>query len=123
MAHTKSALKRIRQDKRRNLRKPVGQEHGAHGDARLPETLTERDATKTETSLRLASKTLARPQQKASCASRRPRGAFLGWPGRRTRPSPQRSSLARHPGTSPTRGAGTFPSAFPGVQGGIRRAR
>ena len=64
MAHTKSALKRIRQDKRRNLRNQSVKSTVRTATRAFRETLAEGDATKTETSLRMASKTLSKAATK-----------------------------------------------------------
>ena len=64
MAHTKSALKRIRQDKRRNLRNQSVKSTVRTATRAFRETLAEGDAPKTETSLRMASKTLCKAATK-----------------------------------------------------------
>lgn len=64
MAHTKSALKRIRQDKRRNLRNQSVKSTVRTATRAFRETLAEGVASKTETALRLATKTLCKAATK-----------------------------------------------------------
>lgn len=58
MAHTKSALKRIRQDKRRNLRNQSVKSTVRTATRAFRESIDASDAAKTQTLLRTASKTL-----------------------------------------------------------------
>ena len=64
MAHTKSALKRIRQDKKRNLRNQSVKSTVRTATRTFRETLEEGDAAKTTTALRAASKTLSKAATK-----------------------------------------------------------
>ena len=64
MAHTKSALKRIRQDKRRNLRNQSVKSTVRTATRAFRETLEEGDAPKTQTSLRAAIKTVSKAGSK-----------------------------------------------------------
>ena len=64
MAHTKSALKRIRQDKKRNLRNQSVKSSVRTTTRAYRETLEEGDAAKTQTSLHNASKTLCKAASK-----------------------------------------------------------
>jgi small subunit ribosomal protein S20 len=58
MAHTKSALKRIRQDKKRNQRNQSVKSTVRTATRAFRETIEEGDAAKTQASLRKAAKTL-----------------------------------------------------------------
>jgi small subunit ribosomal protein S20 len=64
MAHTKSALKRIRQDKRRNLRNQSVKSTVRTATRAFRETLEEGDAAKSQASLRAASQTLCKAATK-----------------------------------------------------------
>ena len=64
MAHTKSALKRIRQDKKRNARNQSVKSTVRTATRAFRETLEEGDAAKTQTSLRTAVKTLGKAATK-----------------------------------------------------------
>jgi len=64
MAHTKSALKRIRQDKKRNLRNQSVKSTVRTATRAFRETLAEGVAPATETSLRTAAKTLCKAATK-----------------------------------------------------------
>ena len=64
MAHTKSALKRIRQDKKRNLRNQSVKSTVRTATRAFRETLEEGDAAKTQTTLRAASRTLCKAATK-----------------------------------------------------------
>jgi len=64
MAHTKSALKRIRQDKKRNLRNQSVKSTVRTATRSFRETLEEGDAAKTQTSLRTAIKTVGKAASK-----------------------------------------------------------
>jgi small subunit ribosomal protein S20 len=64
MAHTKSALKRIRQDKKRNLRNQSVKSTVRTATRAFREALEEGDAAKAQTSLRAASKTLCKAATK-----------------------------------------------------------
>jgi small subunit ribosomal protein S20 len=64
MAHTKSALKRIRQDKKRNLRNQSVKSTVRTATRAFREALEEDDAAKAQTSLRAASKTLCQAATK-----------------------------------------------------------
>ena len=122
MAHTKSALKRIRQDKRRNLRNQSVKSTVRTATRAFRETLEEGDAPKTEASLRLASKTLCKAATKGVCASRRPRGGFPGWPKRRTSRWSPRIVSPRSSGV-PDLWRGDVGLSPPDVRGGTRHVR
>ena len=64
MAHTKSALKRIRQDKKRNLRNQSVKSTVRTATRAFRETLEEGDAAKAQTSLRTAVRTLNKAASK-----------------------------------------------------------
>jgi small subunit ribosomal protein S20 len=64
MAHTKSALKRIRQDKKRNQRNQSVKSTVRTATRAFRETLEEGDAAKTQTAFRTASKTLCKAATK-----------------------------------------------------------
>ena len=64
MAHTKSALKRIRQAKKRNLRNQSVKSTVRTATRSFRETLEEGDAAKTQTSLRAAIKTVSKAASK-----------------------------------------------------------
>jgi len=64
MAHTKSALKRIRQDKKRNLRNQSVKSTVRTATRAFRETLEEGDAAKTQAAFRAASKTLCKAATK-----------------------------------------------------------
>jgi small subunit ribosomal protein S20 len=64
MAHTKSALKRIRQDKKRNQRNQSAKSTVRTATRAFRETLEEGDAAKTQTSLRAATRTLSKAASK-----------------------------------------------------------
>ena len=64
MAHTKSALKRIRQDKKRNARNQSVKSTVRTATRAFRETLEEGDAAKSQASLRTAVKTLGKAATK-----------------------------------------------------------
>ena len=64
MAHTKSALKRIRQDKRRNLKNQSVKSTVRTATRAFRETLETGDAAKSQASLKTATKTLGKAASK-----------------------------------------------------------
>ncbi|HWR97713.1 MAG TPA: 30S ribosomal protein S20 [Candidatus Methanoperedens sp.] len=64
MAHTKSALKRIRQDKKRNLRNQSVKSTVRTATRTFRETLEQGDAAKTQSTLRAAVKTVSKAASK-----------------------------------------------------------